>query len=254
MNTLRNSTWVVAAAAGIALLALGSVAAQPPPRANQPPRTAKQAAPLDLTGQWVSIVTEDWRFRMVTPPKGDYPGAQLTPAGNAIASNWDPAKDEAAGNQCKAYGAAAIMRVPGRVRISWADDQTLKIETDSGQQTRLLHFAAVPDGEPSWQGTSRAEWLPQGGGRGRPPVTGSLKIVTTGMKEGYLRKNGVPYSAKTVLTEYLDVLQEPDGSSWLVVKSIVDDADYHSAPPITSSNFRKQKDQAGWDPQPCTAR
>jgi hypothetical protein len=250
MNTPAK---IALAAAGIWLCLCASFA-QPPP-APQPPRTAKQAAPIDLTGQWVAIVTEDWRVRMVTPPKGDYAGIALTPAGVALANAWDPAKDEADGNQCKAYGAAAIMRVPGRIRISWEDDETLKIETDAGRQTRLLHFTPVDDpAEASWQGVSRAEWIPHGGGRGVPPANGSLKIVTTHMKEGYLRKNGVPYGSSAILTEYFDVLQQPDGSQWLVVKSIVEDSQYLAQTPITSSNFRKQNDRSGWDPQPCSAR
>jgi hypothetical protein len=255
MRSLKQLAAATIVAGAAALLTLQASSALAQPRGAQPPRSARESAPIDLTGQWVSIVTEDWRFRMVTPPKGDYPGALLTPAGEAIASNWDPAKDEAAGNECKAYGAAAIMRVPGRLRISWKDDSTLEIQTDSGRQTRTLHFGKVADpAEPSWQGVSRAEWLFQGGGFGRPPTNGSLKVITTNMKEGYLRKNGVPYSAATVLTEYFDILAEPDGSQWLVVKSIVDDPVYHTAPPITSSNFRKQNDRSGWDPQPCTAR
>jgi hypothetical protein len=218
---------------------------------------AREAALIDLTGQWVSVVTEDWRFRMVMPPRGDYPGVFLTPAGEAIASAWDPANDEAEGNQCKSYGAAAIMRVPGRLRISWADEWTLRIETDAGRQTRLLHFGPVEDPpEPTWQGVSRAEWVPHTAGPGDPlpPRNASLKVVTTHMKEGYLRKNGVPYSASAVMTEYFDLLQEPDGSQWLVVKSILDDPTYFATTPITSSNFRKQNDRSGWDPQPCSAR
>jgi hypothetical protein len=147
------------------------------------------------------------------------------------------------------------MRVPGRLRISWENDETLKIETDAGRQTRLLHFGKVEDpAEATWQGVSRAEWIAHGGARGAPPKNGSLKVVTTHMKEGYVRKNGVPYSASTVLTEYFDLLGEPDGSQWLVVKSIVEDDEYHTATPITSSNFRKQNDRSGWDPQPCSAR
>ena len=252
MSTASRPLSVVAVV--FSLLAVASVASAQP-RGPAPPRTPRQAAPIDLTGQWVSIVTEDWRFRMVTPPKGEYDGIPLNAAGTAIAKSWDPAKDEAEGNQCKSYGAAAIMRVPGRIRISWDDDATLKIETDSGRQTRLLHFGAVPDpAEATWQGVSRAEWLPHGGGFGRPVTNGSLKVVTTKMKEGYLRKNGVPYSASTVLTEYFDILAEPDGSQWLVVKSIVEDPTYHTDTPITSSNFRKQNDRSGWDPEPCTAR
>jgi hypothetical protein len=244
-----------AALSAAALLWLQAWPASAQPRgAPQPPRSARESAPIDLTGQWVSIVTEDWRFRMVMPPKGDFVGFTMTPAGQAMANAWDPAKDEADGNQCRAYGAAAIMRQPGRIRISWKDDSTLQIETDAGRQTRLLHFGKVDDpAEPSWQGVSRAEWIRHGGGRG-PVTNGSLKIVTNHMKEGYLRRNGVPYSGSTTLTEYLDLLAEPDGSQWLVVKSIVEDPLYHVTQPITSSNFRKQNDRSGWDPQACAAR
>jgi hypothetical protein len=126
---------------------------------------------------------------------------------------------------------------------------------DAGRQTRLLRFGRVADAAaPSLQGLSRAEWQPHGGGPGRPPVSGSLRVTTTQLAEGYVRKNGVPYSAATVLTEYFDVLAQPDGSQWLVVKSIVEDPAYHASPPITSSNFRKQSDRSGWDPEACSAR
>jgi hypothetical protein len=238
---------------GAACLATLSAAAQPPGR--PPQRSARESAPIDLTGQWVSIVTEDWRFRMVTPPAGDVEGYTLTPPAAAIANAWDPAKDEAAGNQCKAYGAPAIMRMPGRIRISWQDDSTLKIETDAGRQTRLLHFGSSAEpGAPSLQGFSRGEWQPHGGGFGQPVTNGTLKVTTSNLTEGYFRKNGVPYSAAAVLTEYFDVLGQPDGSQWLVVKSIVEDPAYLAVAPITSSNFRKQTDRSGWDRQPCSAR
>jgi hypothetical protein len=240
---------------GLIVVGLQTAVATAQPPGPPPQRSAREAAPIDLTGQWVAIVTEDWRFRMVTPPAGDFDGVQLTPAATALARAWDPAKDEAEGNACKAYGAPAIMRVPGRVRISWQDDSTLKIETDAGRQTRLLHFgAAQPLGPPSLQGSSSAEWQPHGGGFGRPAANGSLKVITTNLSEGYLRKNGVPYSASTVLTEYFDLLAQPDGSQWLVVKAIIEDPSYYATSPITSSNFRKQTDRSGWDPQPCAVR
>src|SRR6266853_6161771 len=127
------------------------------------PGTARAISPVDLTGNWVSIVTEDWRFRMVTPPPKDYASVPLNGAARAVADKWDPAADEAAGNACKSYGAGNIMRVPGRLHISWQDDTTLKIETDAGQQTRLLHFTGTPGGEPSWQGYSQASWEIAGG-------------------------------------------------------------------------------------------
>ena len=133
-----------------------------------PAPTARAAAPVDLTGYWVSVVTEDWRFRMVTPPKGDYASVPLNAEARRVADAWDPSKD----GLCDAYGAAAIMRMPGRLHITWQDDDTLKIETDAGQQTRLLHFGASrPAGsERTLQGYSAAEW----GRAGGPPGLGGF--------------------------------------------------------------------------------
>src|SRR5215470_2529158 len=76
------------------------------------PSTPRSVSPSDFTGYWVSIVSEDWLYRMVTPAKGDYTSVPLNPEGRKIADAWDPARDEAEGNECKAYGAPAIMRVP----------------------------------------------------------------------------------------------------------------------------------------------
>jgi hypothetical protein len=224
---------------------------------GQAPLAPRAAAPIDLTGYWVSIVTEDWRFRMVTPPKGDFASVPLNAEGTRVGNLWDPAKDEAAGEQCKSYGAPAIMRVPGRVHITWDNDTTLKVETDAGQQTRLFHFGEFqpPAGPPTWQGNSVATWEMAGGGRGRgAPSGGSLKVVTRGMRAGYLRKNGVPYSEKAMVTEYYDRTNEPNGDSWLVVTTVVNDPAYLNQEFITSTHFRKQADAAGWNPQPCTAR
>jgi hypothetical protein len=217
---------------------------------------------MDLTGYWVSIVTEDWRYRMVTPAKGDYASVPLNPEGRKVADTWDLAKDEASGNQCKSYGAAAIMRVPGRLHITWNDDRTLKIEMDAGTQTRLLHFgAAQPDGEPTWQGASVAQWDVPPAGRGgaaalraAPSRGGTLKVVTTHLRPGYLRKNGVPYSGNAVLTEYFDRTNEPNGDSWLIVTTIVNDPEYLQQEFITSTHFKKQADATGWAPAACEAR
>src|SRR5437868_4374327 len=190
-----------------------------------PPRAPKDAAPFDMTGYWVAVVSEDWRFRMFTPPKGDYPDIPLNQAGKNIADSWDPAKDEAAGEQCKAYGAANIFRIPTRLHLTWADNNTLKIETDAGTQTRVLRFGAgaPPLGPPDWQGFSVAQWEGPASGRGSG---GGLKVITTRMRPGYLQKNGAPYGANAQMTEYFDVVKEPDGDQWLVVKSIVVDPQY----------------------------
>jgi hypothetical protein len=221
------------------------------------PPTAKAAAPIDLTGYWVSVVTEDWRWRMMTPPKGDFASIPTNPAGTQVGQQWDPAKDEAAGEQCKSYGAPAIMRVPGRVHVTWDDDTTLKVEMDAGQQTRLFHFGAFqpPTGPATWQGNSVASWETAGRGRGGGAAAGgSLKVVTTGLRPGYLRKNGYPYSDKTTVTEYYDRTNESNGDSWLIVTTIVNDPVYLAQEFITSTHFKKEANADGWNPQPCTAR
>lgn len=218
------------------------------------PQTPQQAAAIDLTGYWVSIVTEDWRVRMVTPPKGYYESVPMTAEARRVADAWDPAKDEAAGNQCKAYGAAAIMRMPGRLHFTWKDANTLQLEIDAGTQTRLFHFGVSqpPAGtERTWQGYSVAEW--EYAGRGQPRK-GNLKVVTTNMRTGYLRKNGVPYSKNAVVTEYFDLLTAPNGDQWLLVVSEIVDPQYLNPPFITSTQFKRLRDGNGWNPTPCSAR
>ena len=229
--------------------------------APQVPPTPKAMAPFDLTGTWVSVVTEDWRWRMF-PNKGDFAAIPLNPKGKKIADAWDPAKDEAAGEQCKGYGAGGIMRVPGRFRFTWQDDQTLKVESDAGTQTRILYFGNPQDQGGDWQGVSKAEWelAPFSGGfafgRGNPPAnrTGSLKIVTTKMKPGYVRRNGAPYSANAVVEEYYDVVKEANGDTYLVLTMTVTDPTYLTEPMFTTAHFRKQADASGWNPTPCSAR
>lgn len=233
--------------------ALSLARAQFPGGPPGPPKTAKAAALYDITGYWVAVVTEDWRFRMVMPPKGDYTGVLLNPQGRTLADAWDPAKDEAAGEQCRSYGAPRLMSVPGRLHITWQDDQTLKIESDAGQQTRLFHFTDAAAQGPSWQGFSRALWEMVPVGRGAPPV-GSLKVVTTHLRPGYLRKNGVPYSANTTLTEYFDLVNERNGDAYLVVTTTVEDPIYLAQPFLTASHYRRQPDAKGWNPTPCAAR
>ena len=208
-----------------------------------------------MTGYWVSVVTEDWRYRMVTPPKGKFGGVPLNAEGRRVTEAWDPAKDEASGKACYSYGAAGLMRDPGRLHITWENDNTLKVETDAGTQMRTFHFGGkAPDGlAPSLQGYSTAQWQYAAGARGSAR-SGDLKVVTTHLSPGYLRKNGVPYSANATVTEYYDRLAAPNGDSWLVVTTIVDDPEYLSMPFVTSTHFKKQADGAGWNPQPCTAQ
>jgi hypothetical protein len=250
-----------------------SIASQPQGgrggRGAPPPPPGRPGAPVDLTGVWVSVVTEDWQWRMRTPAKGDTTSIPLNPAGMAAANAWDPSKD----GQCEAYGVGGIMRMPTRLRISWQDDTTLKIETDAGQQTRLLNFPTPPApgvttatnaGPRTLQGQSVAEWQRSVGfdafgvglspERGSAPQRwGSLKVVTTNMLPGWLRRNGVPYSDKATVTEYFSRFSHKEAGDWFVVTTVVEDPTYLAASFITSSNFKKEPNDSKWDPKPCRA-
>jgi hypothetical protein len=247
---LRTTGLVLAAAASICAQGRGGPAGPPPP--------AKQAAPFDPAGYWVSIIVDEWRFR-VTPQKGDIPYLPINATARRIAMAWDPDKDFADGNQCKAYGAVGIMQRPGRLHITWEDDNTLKIEADAGTQTRTLHFGASqgPSGPPSWQGYSVAQWqtVPRGRGNVAPPAGGgTLKVTTTNMLPGYIRKNGVPYGDKAVLTEYINHLNGAENDDYLVVTAEVEDATYLNQPFVRTYQFKKQADSKGWNPMPCLPR
>ena len=231
-----------------------------------PPPTPRAAAPIDLTGQWVSMIVDEWRFRVV-PQKGDLPYLPLNAEARRIANTWDPAKDETEGNACKAYGAVGVMQRPGRVRIAWENDTTLKVEFDAGTQTRALKFGAAPaeKGAPSWQGYSTAEWIVNGrpllnlglpnlnvrGGGPQSTRGGTLKVTTTNMKPGYLRKNGVPYSDRGVMTEYFNLVEGAQGEKYFAVTAMLDDPAYLNQPFIRTYTFKKESGTAGWEPTPC---
>ena len=307
----KHMAWTMAV---VAALGPGLLAQQRGRGQGGPPPTAQAQAPVDLTGYWVSVVTEDWRFRMVTPPKGDYASVPLNAEGRRVADTWDPSKD----GRCEAYGAAAIMRMPGRLHITWEDDNTLKIDTDAGQQTRLLRFgpstlrdqgrpepgrgttgAGSPSAERTLQGVSVAQWIAGGGrgpiggfggfggnvaapgagarggqspaaapvpgggraapapppggpGAGAPQRWGLLKVVTTQLKPGWLRKNGAPYSENAVVTE--NFIRFADGSDqWFTVSTIVEDPTYLDQTFITSTNFKREADGAKFKPVACRA-
>ena len=259
-----------------------------------PPQTGQQAALSDLTGYWVSVVDQDWRFRMMTPPKGDYAQVPLNAAARKIADQFDPAQYGGAKYQtsqvidCRAYGGAGLMHMPTRLHITWDSPETLKIETDWGVQTRLLHFTpgkpfgdvdtALRTGEvggshgpASAQGYSVAAWEQplrfnqpffqrnapaRGGGlgnnrTGEGQAGGSLGVVTTDLSPGWLRRNGVPYSSRTRLVEHFMTFQDPTGKDWFTVTTEVVDPEYLNTPFFVSAEFQKEPDGSKWAPHPC---
>ena len=230
---------------------------QGPGNAAQNPRAA---APIDLTGYWVSMITDDWRYRMLTPPKGNVDYLPVTAEARRVAGEWDPAKDEAAGEQCKGYGAVGVMRLPGRLHVTWASDTVMQMDADAGTQTRRFQFGAAADASagPTWQGVSSARWVPPSNRAGGPGPNasrqGELRVTTTRMRPGYIRKDGVPYSGEATLTEYFVRLVDDDGTVYLAVTQMLEDPVYLAQPVIRTMLFKKQQDATGWNPTPCSAR
>jgi hypothetical protein len=265
-----------AAVGGLTVWLTGLVLAQQSPAAR-PAATPQSIAPIDLVGTWVSVVSEDWRWRMMTPAKGDYASVPLSDAGRKAADTWDYQTSQMPENACKPFGVGNIMRMPGRLKISWQTPSTLKLDFDAGTQTRLLHFVAgQAPAEPTWQGYSMAAWeiggqqvevdrngipVPQAaaGGRGRggrggaqpPPRGGALRVTTTNFKPGFLRKNGVPYSDKASIVEYFDRISYPNGDEVLLVRTVIEDPQYLQVPFITSTNFKREPSDAKWKATPC---
>ena len=274
----RNGRMKVSAFARIVvhgtLVSLGLMGLVPTAQAAQPaaptppqtsPQTPKAGAPIDLTGYWVAIVNEEWRWRMVTPPKGDYASVPLKANARKVADTWDVSQD----GSCKTYGAGGLMRMPTRVHITWEGEDVLKIDTDAGKQTRRLVFGkpAPANTASSLQGYSIAQWNrtlvpmanramvpiedPGFGSQDSHPPGGSLQVVTTNLTDGWLRKNGVPYSSNAKVTEYFDRFASTNGDEWFIVTTVVEDPQYLLEPFVTSSHFKREKDGAKWDPTVC---
>jgi hypothetical protein len=238
-----------------------SVAGAQPPRGPATPQNPREGAPVDLTGQWVAIVNEDWRWRMVTPPKGDYASVPLNDEGRRVADQWTEAQDGA----CEAYGAAALLRLPTRLRIRWDGNERLVLETDAGRQTRHLDFGAPAAGVArSLQGQSTAKWVTPPRAAGGPGLVGTgggpaqrggyLEVKTTNLSGGWLRRNGVPYSEDAEVTEYFARFAAPNGDEWLMVTTIVDDPRYLTQRFIVSNHFRREPNGGQWNPTACGAR
>lgn len=255
-ETQARSMGRIASFAGLlaAIAVCMPLGAQPP---GGRPASPRDGALIDLTGQWVAVVNEDWRWRMITAPVGDVSSLPVNGRARAEAAAWDLERDRAEGQLCKAFGAPGIMRQPTRIRVSWDDEDTLLFEFDAGRQTRRLEFGPQePPAEHTLQGYSRASWYTQTMQRGvfgaNTQPSGALHVETTHLAPGYLRPNGVPYSADATMKEYFHTFTLPgDGGSWLIVTTVIDDPVYLNGELIISTQFKKETGRADWNPRPC---
>jgi hypothetical protein len=244
---------------------LQTVQAQPPGFGGRggggPPASARDAAPVDLTGTWVSLVTEDWIERMSpdSPASGTGGGFGFGRGRGAADAGTQITSDD----PCAAYGAGAIMRVPGRVKIRWEDDSTLLFEYDAGSQRRIIHFSddAPAQADTSLQGWSTASWQAGAGGgnrgRGGPPASlqsgaaarwGSLKIVTTDLSPGYLITSRSWYGVNAMLTELIRIHSD-FGQPYFTVTAIIEENGTVTS--TTSSTFKKESGASGFDAGKC---
>ena len=120
---------------------------------------------------------------------------------------------------------------------------------------RAIHFRQTvrSEAEKTWQGNSTAKWSTRegppaafgGGGRGArggagPILRGSVEVTTTNLRPGYLRKNGVPYSDRTVLAEYYDRITAFT-NDYLVITTVVEDPVYLTVPFITTTRLKQNR-------------
>lgn len=250
-------------------------AQQPGPRgAAAVPPSARDQAPWDPSGYWVSLITQNWRHRMVVVGPGDYIGVPINAEAKKVADAWNPAK--AAGKECEAHGGGIVMDLPERLHISWQDANDLRVDTDTAMQTRMLHFLPTRGGAPGGvqaaptsrpptamaptrQGYSVARWVLPGGGQrfgpaGRAPHShyGSIEVTTDHLLPGLLRTNGIPYSAGAKKTEWWDLRKEATGEQWLVISTTLVDPQYLTKPYVYDPIFQKEADGAKWDPTACS--
>jgi len=211
----------------------------------------KDGSPVRHPGYWVSVVTEDWRFRHGDSPKGIYTGVSLNAEGRKIADAWDPANDEATGEQCRATGLRTSCGCPDAF-TSLQDEQTLKIETDAAKQT-VCYISIAIRGRGEIGRVFRKR-------HGTDPVGPRYRSsrFSEGCHDqpqaGILAKEGVPYSASAVLTEYFDRVIEPTARRNLAITSTVRIQCIWRSRSSRHSHYKKQTDSSGWNPTPCSAR
>ena len=154
----------------------------------------------DMSGEWVPRFHEDADERGGGPELGDYTGLPINDAGRARADSWDPAWLSMPEWQCRPHPVDYIWRGPSQMRI-WKEIDPLTREMVAYHQywLRSMDRPIYLDGRSrppasaafTWGGFSKGEWDGD-----------NLRIVTTHMKEGYIRRNGVPRSSRSTLVQH----------------------------------------------------
>jgi len=202
-------------------------------------------AQMDLAGEWAPQFHEDQPERLGGPDVGDYAGLPINDAARMMADAWNADILSVPEHQCKPHPSDYSPRGPAQLQI-WKEVDPVSREVIAWRthiQWQAPERWIYMDGRPhpdefaahTWQGFSTGEWIGQ-----------ILKVTTTHLKKGWIRRNGVPRSDQAELTEYF--WRHGDYLTWTV---IINDPMYLTEPMLRSSDFR-------WSPgqnvgnYPCT--
>ena len=201
-------------------------------------------AQVDLAGEWNPRFHEDQPERIPGPDIGDYLGLPITEAARLRADAWDASLLTLPEHQCKPHPSDYGMRGPANTR--WSK------EVDRDTQSTIAWHTHM-----SWQAPERTIYMD---GRPHPPEyaahtwqgfsTGKfegnmLTITTTHLKNGWIRRNGIPRSEKATVTEH--VMRNGDYLTWMV---IINDPVYLTEPFVRTTDFVLDLQQV-IAPYPC---
>lgn len=186
---------------------------------------------FNMTGMWTAMYHED-ELERTDPgsPAGDYLGMPINDEARLRADTWDADLVSVLEHQCIPHSAIYAMRAPSNLKISTIDDPA------SGQIVAFIVDGTYTgprtiwmDGRPhpsefaahTWSGFSTGAWEGD-----------TLRVETTHLKAGYLRRNGVMFSDQAVLTEFFDLHDK-----YLTLTSIVEDPVYLTEPLVRSESW-----------------
>lgn len=188
-------------------------------------------AQADLAGMWAQRFHEELPERGEGPEIGDYTGLPVNDAARLRADSWDASKWTVPERQCEPHPADYAPRGPANLRIGRTVDPVsqevvswdVTVMWSLQQRTIFMDGRShpSPNAQHSWQGFSTGEWDGD-----------MLKVTTTHLKEGWVRRNGLPRSDKATLTEYFIRNQD-----YLTLVTIVDDPVYLTEPLVRTSDW-----------------
>jgi hypothetical protein len=198
---------------------------------------------IDFSGEWAPRFYEDQPERVPGPELGDYLGLPINAAARMRADTWDASLLTLPEWQCRPHGADYIWRGPSNLTITKeVDPVTREITAFHAVWLRSVDRPVYLDNRPhppeyanhTWAGFTTAKWDGD-----------MLTTYVTHMKEGYIRRNGVPRSDLATLTEHW--IRHED---FLTVVTIVTDPVYLTEPFIRSTDYQLDLHQHV-PPYPC---